>query len=554
MAYRPNILLSFVGNRDPYMEDSDQFGPVLSLLEVRRFSRVVLFCTGASYVERARSVEAIARRDMEFDNFRFVDIELESPIDYEEVFRSLRKRVEALRGDDLHREVSYSVLLDPGTPQMQTAWFLLVRGGFLDATLLQGVPPRFAAGAYRVKEVDFTDSRLPSVTITEPFVDTMSAPLHADAGPPPQSVGGTPYSAGEAASAASPEESAVAHVDGDPIVARSAAFRDVLSQSANAARYDVSVLVQGETGTGKNLIAKHIHQESPRKSAVFMSLNCSAISATLAESTLFGQKKGAFTGATNDRLGYFRAADGGTLFLDEIGDLPVEIQPKLLRILEDGSLSPLGDDREYTVDVRVIAATNHDLEQMVEAGSFRLDLYQRLRQFTIKAPPLRERPADIPLLVAHFADRWNRKYHENKQVSQGAMAKLVAHEWTGNAREISNVVIDMFARARGSVLGEEFLPPYIATATEQPAEGETAADAGDAAAAAAASGTGGGAPTGEVHIPPEGLNIRELVSQLERDYYLAALEKADGNKERAAQYLGITGAAYRKALRERFAL
>ncbi|MFW6223376.1 MAG: RNA repair transcriptional activator RtcR family protein [Spirochaetota bacterium] len=522
MAYRRNILLSFVGNRDPYVEDSDQFGPVLSLLEVRRFSRVVLFCTGASYVERARSVEEIARRDMEFDNFRFVDIELESPIDYEEVFRSLKKRVEALRGDDLHREVSYSVLLDPGTPQMQTAWFLLVRGGFLDATLLQGVPPRFAAGAYRVKEVDFTDSLLPSVTIPEPVVDAMAVS----------------------------QQPVVADVGGEPIVARSEVFRDVLSQSTNAARYDVSVLIQGETGTGKTLIAKHIHEESSRKKGVFLSLNCSAISATLAESTLFGQKKGAFTGASSDRLGYFRSADGGTLFLDEIGDLPVEIQPKLLRVLEDGSLSPLGDDREYTVDVRVIAATNHDLEQMVEDGSFRLDLYQRLRQFTIKVPPLRERPADIPLLVAHFADRWNRRYHENKQVSQGAMAKLVAHEWPGNVREISNVVIDMFARARGSVIGEEFLPAYIGAEAEQPAEDDLGEDA--AAAVAASSGTDGRAPTGRVHIPPEGLNIRELVSQLERDYYLAALEKAEGNKERAAQYLGITGAAYRKALRERF--
>jgi DNA-binding NtrC family response regulator len=513
------------------MEDSDQFGPVLSLLEVRRFSRVVLFCTGPAYVERARSVEEIARRDMEFDNFRFVDIELESPIDYEEVFRSLKKRVEALREDDLHREVSYSVLLDPGTPQMQTAWFLLVRGGFLDATLLQGVPPRFAAGAYRVKEVDFTDSQLPSVTIPEPSIDAVAEPPQA-----------TP----EVASTPPPAESAVAQVDGEPIVARSQAFQDVLSQSANAARYDVSVLIQGESGTGKNLIAKHIHQESPRRHEVFMSLNCSAISATLAESTLFGQKKGAFTGATSDRLGYFRAADGGTLFLDEIGDLPVEIQPKLLRVLEDGSLSPLGDDHEYNVDVRVIAATNHDLEHMVENGTFRLDLYQRLRQFTITAPPLRERPADIPLLVAHFADRWNRKYHENKQVSQEAMAKLVAYDWPGNAREISNVVIDMFARAQGSVIGEAFLPPHITAAADG------TGDAGESEAGAA-SGSDGGGRAGGVHIPPEGLNIRELVSQLERDYYLAALEKADGNKERAAQYLGVTGPAYRKALRERFA-
>jgi DNA-binding NtrC family response regulator len=530
MAASADILLSFVGNRDPYMEDSDQFGPVLSLLEVRRFSRVVLFCTGPAYVERARSVEEIARRDMEFDNFRFVNVELDSPVDYEEVFRALKQRVTAIRDEEAHRRVSYSVLLDPGTPQMQTAWFLLVRGGFLDATLLQGIPPRFAAGAYRVKEVDFTDTELPAVTIREtPAAAVPPAAEHEAAYTPHAAV------------------TAAAEVGGQPVVARSEAFQAVLGEAGRVARYDVSVLIQGETGTGKNLIARYVHEQSPRRDAVFMYLNCSAISATLAESTLFGQKKGAFTGASSDRLGYFRSADGGTLFLDEVGDLPLEIQPKLLRVLEDGRMSPLGDDREYSVDVRIIAATNHDLARMVDEGTFRLDLYERLRQFSIYVPPLRERPADIPLLVAHFADRWNRKYHEGKQLSPEAMAQLIGHDWPGNARDIENLVIDIFARARGGVLGEEFLPLAVAGAGQGRAAGGD-----DGAAPAASQGTDGAVPRGRIHIPAEGINIRELVSQLERDYYFAALEKADGNGERAAQLLGITGAAFRKAMRERF--
>lgn len=546
MAASADILLSFVGNRDPYMEDSDQFGPVLSLLEVRRFSRVVLFCTGPAYVERARSVEEIARRDMEFDNFRFVNVELDSPVDYEEVFRALRQRVTAIRDEEAHRRVSYSVLLDPGTPQMQTAWFLLVRGGFLHATLLQGIPPRFAAGAYRVKEVDFTDTELPAVTISQASAAAVPpAAEHAAAYTPPAPV------------------TAAAEVDGQHIVARSEAFQDVLGEAGRVARYDVSVLIQGETGTGKNLIARYIHERSPRRDAVFMYLNCSAISATLAESTLFGQKKGAFTGASSDRLGYFRSADGGTLFLDEVGDLPLEIQPKLLRVLEDGRMSPLGDDREYSVDVRIIAATNHDLARMVEEGTFRLDLYERLRQFSIYVPPLRERPSDIPLLVAHFADRWNRKYHENKQLSEEAMARLTGHPWPGNARDIENLVIDMFARARGGIIGEEFLPPRLSAyraegvASEDP--GNTSGEVRERAdglrsdGRRVADGDGTGTTPGtRVHIPPEGINIRELISQLERDYYFAALEAADGNGERAAQLLGITGPAFRKAMRERF--
>jgi transcriptional regulator with GAF, ATPase, and Fis domain len=438
-------------------------------------------------------------------------------------------------------------LLDPGTPQMQTAWFLLVRGGFLDARLLQGIPPRFAAGAYRVKEVDFSHTELPTVTIGAPQearADSRAAaePEVGAAGEAEAQVGAGGPAAPEAQREVADAAEVAAAVDGTPIVARSDAFRDTLAQAGDVARYDVSVLIGGETGTGKNLIARYIHQRSPRSEEVFLSLNCSAISATLAESTLFGQKKGAFTGATSDRLGYFRAADGGTLFLDEVGDLPLEIQPKLLRVLEDGSLSPLGDDTEYRVDVRVIAATNHDLEHMVEEGTFRLDLYQRLQQFTIKAPPLRERPDDIPLLVAHFADAWNRKYHENKQVSQEAMAHFVAYEWPGNAREVENVISDMFARARSGTIGDEFLPPRIVSArpgTTTYAVSETASEAPQA-------------NPHDVHIPPEGINIRELISQLERDYYHKALEKAGGNGERAAQLLGITGAAFRKAMRERF--
>ena len=523
MAQATTILLSFVGNRDPHIEESDQYGPVLSLLEARQFGRVILFCTGPDYVERARSVETIARRDLEFDRFSFVDIELESPVDYEEIYEQLAARVEDIKAREAHRNVEFFVLLDPGTPQMQTAWFLLVRSGALEATLLQGVPPRFAAGSYRVKEVDFRETRLPVVTLPEPARAgepaaaslRHRAPTEAKAGP---------------AETAGPWLSRKA----ERIVAASSAIEGVLEEAENVARYDVSVLLEGETGTGKNVIAKRIHQISPRSGQTFAPVNCSAITATLAESMLFGQKKGAYTDAKTDRLGAFRAADGGTLFLDEVGDLPLEIQPKLLRVLEDGTMTPLGEDAVYTVDVRVIAATNHDLAAMVEAGSFRHDLYQRLKQSRITVPPLKERKDDVLPLVELFVDDWNRKYHEDKRFSEDALLALAEYSWPGNVREVSNVVQDCFARARATEVGVDLLSPGVKRAT-----GPGAQDSDQ------------GVRAGSVAIPQEGVNIREILGQLERDYYLEALRLAEGNRERAAQLLGVTGAAFRKAWRER---
>ncbi len=524
-----SILLSFVGNRDPYVEDSDLYGPVLSLLEARQFGRVMLFCTGPSFVERAREVQEVAARDLEFNRFGFVDIDLESPIDYEEIYRRLAEQVATIQEREKHRKVDYSVLLDPGTPQMQTAWFLLVRSGVLDARLLQGIPPRFAAGSYRVKEVDFSDTKLPRV-----------APLGSEDADAISSTEG-PVSRGPLYQATAEPTGSDAYLrlpaTGEPIVAASPAFRAVLDEATRLARYDISVLIEGETGTGKNVIAKQIHELSARNKRVFVSLNCSAISRSLAESTLFGQKKGAFTDAKSDRLGYFRAADGGTLFLDEVGDLPLEIQPKLLRVLEDGSMSPLGDDTEYRVDVRVIAATNHDLDRMVEEGTFRQDLYERLCQVPLVVPPLRERREDVAPLIAHFAAQWNRTYHEDKRMTDEALAALLRYEWPGNVREVANKVRDMFARARGREVGVELLPERIVSAVS------VRGGAGSLKVVA---------PQDDaVRIPPEGINIRELLSQVERDYYHEANRMTDGNGERAAQLLGITGAAFRKAMRER---
>ncbi|TVR94630.1 MAG: hypothetical protein EA428_00215 [Spirochaetaceae bacterium] len=545
MSEGPRILLSFVGNRDPYVTDgfagalsapetrSEVPGPVLSLLETRDFDRVVLFCTGSEYLERARSVATIVENSGGGPRFQYVSLELESPIDYEEIYLSLQQTLTQVLAGHAHESARYSVLLDPGTPQMQTSWFLLVRSGALPAQLLQGVPPRFAGGSYKVKEVQLESSRLPTIQAIAPDVGPISAPSELVLRE------STPAS-----------ERAWITAQLPPVIGRSKAFLDVLDSSVRIAAYDISVLIRGETGSGKGVLARFIHENSDRARGPFVALNCSAVAPSLAESELFGHAKGAFTGATGERLGQFRAADGGTLFLDEIGDLPLDLQPKLLRVLEAKVVVPVGSDKTVATDVRVLAATNRDLEQMIAEGSFRRDLYERLNQMSLILPPLRDRPEDIVLLVQQFIENWNRKYHEQKGLSPETVDHLLAYGWPGNVRELENAVIALCASGRSAEIGPEFLPPAVkaAAAREHGAGGVNGSGADGVAA-------GGTSAAGiKVDLPEDGIELRAVLGEIERAYYLEALERSGGNKERAASLLGISGHAFRKALKERFNL
>jgi formate hydrogenlyase transcriptional activator len=229
---------------------------------------------------------------------------------------------------------------------------------------------------------------------------------------------------------------------GNPdLIGSSEKFQAVLDDVRVVARADCSVLLQGETGTGKEVIAHAIHDSSPRQTGPFVSLNCAAIPAALLESELFGHEKGAFTGAIVQTTGRFQAAHGGTLFLDEIGDLPLELQPKLLRVLQDQQYERLGSTRTLHADVRIVAATNQDLASMVEQKAFRADLYYRLSVFPISLPPLRERREDIPSLVHYFMLKFSRRMGKSiDQVPEGVMEILRAHHWPGNIRELQNFV------------------------------------------------------------------------------------------------------------------
>ena len=239
----------------------------------------------------------------------------------------------------------------------------------------------------------------------------------------------------------------------EEIVGTSAALSAVLKQAEVVAPTESTVLILGETGTGKELIARAIHTISSRSRRAFVKLNCAAIPSGLLESELFGHEKGAFTGAVAQRIGRFELADGGTLFLDEVGDIPVELQPKLLRVLQEHEFERLGSTRTQRVDVRMVAATNRNMEQMVGDKQFREDLYFRLNVFPIRIPPLRERAGDIPLLVRHYVDNYAQRMNKRiETIPEEAMAALCRYSWPGNIRELQNLIERAVILTPGSVL------------------------------------------------------------------------------------------------------
>jgi len=250
------------------------------------------------------------------------------------------------------------------------------------------------------------------------------------------------------------------------IIGKSKAIKEVMELVRKVAPEDTTVLLQGETGTGKELVARAIHKLSPRKNGPYVVVNCAAIPENLLESELFGHRKGAFTGALKDKKGRIEIADGGTLFLDEIGSLSPSLQAKLLRFLETKEIQPLGSEETLRVNVRVIAATNQDLRKKVEEGNFREDLFYRLNVFPIYIPPLRERKEDIPLLANYFLKIYSKKMNKKiEKIEDGAMELLLKYSWPGNVRELENVIERCVVLADSPIVSKEFLP-LITTSQE----------------------------------------------------------------------------------------
>jgi two-component system NtrC family response regulator len=295
------------------------------------------------------------------------------------------------------------------------------------------------------------------------------------------------------------------------IVTAGGPMAEVLSTVARVARTPVSVLLTGESGTGKELVARAIHQAGNRSDEPFVTVNGSALSPSLLESELFGHEKGSFTGADRTRIGRFEAASGGTIFLDEIGDLPAEVQVKLLRVLQERTIERVGSTRPIPVDVRVISATHRDLPEEVQAGRFREDLYYRLAVVQLEIPALRSRRADIPRLVEHFAERYGEMAGATKVFSSEAMDLLVRYDYPGNVRELENIVQRALVLARGDAVTRHDLPDSVREGFSE----------------------GGLFPENPLSLPAQ-------VAELERKMIEDALEEESGNQSRAADRLGIS--------------
>jgi len=304
------------------------------------------------------------------------------------------------------------------------------------------------------------------------------------------------------------------------IIGQSQPMKAVFARIQRAAVVDSTVLILGESGTGKELVAQALHHNSRRRAGPFVAVNCAAVPSTLVESELFGHVRGAFTGATDRRIGRFEQADGGTLFIDEIGDFELSLQAKLLRVLETLTVTPVGGHEDRKVDVRVIAATSRNLVKMVRDGTFRQDLFYRLNVVTIELPPLRDRRDDIPLLVDHFIEEISlTKQTPPRRVDPALMQRLMTYDWPGNVRELRNVLESMMVLAEGEILTERDLPPALFQ------ERSTPVPAGDALA---------------------GLTLKEL----ERQAIICAMRESGGRRTLASRKLGISVRTLQRKLRE----
>lgn len=301
------------------------------------------------------------------------------------------------------------------------------------------------------------------------------------------------------------------------LLGESDAVKTIRALIAKLARSQAPVYISGESGTGKELAARLIHEQGPRSDRPFVAVNCGAIPRELMESEFFGHRKGSFTGAIADKEGLFQAADGGTLFLDEVGDLPLEMQVKLLRAIQEKSIRPVGAQRETAVDVRIISATHKDLQQLVDAGKFRQDLFFRIHVIELHIPPLRERPKDIPLLAEHILNRLARRNDiPVPQLEKSALERLCRHPLPGNVRELENILERAVTLCDEGRIGEDDLPPL--PAQQEPPESE------------------------------EGLPLENYLEEIERKKIVEALEECRWNRTAAAKRLGISFRALRYRL------
>lgn len=492
------VLLTFTGFHDPYSQglvsEEEQPGPVLSLVSAMDFDVVILLATPATLDITSQTRSELETR---FPTMR-VDVRnapLSDPTDYRAILAALRGHVTDVQEE--FEGAAFFIGVASGTPQMHAAWVLLAAAGEIPAKLLHTRPPRFVTrDKPLVNEIDLTADVFPAVRspiIAHPNENSEVPDLNATI--------------------------RQLNIVGDhPEIRKAFEVAGALSDSS------VPILIRGETGTGKELFARLVHLASGRPQNRFVPVNCAAIPEDLVESVLFGHRKGAFTGAIQDQRGKFDLADGGTLFLDELGELPLAAQAKLLRVLQDGIVEPVGAEEGRQVDVRIVAATSRDVAKAIGKGGFREDLYYRLCVGEILLPPLRERRSDIPKLALHLLDRINATMRHPKRLSQDALARLQAHAWPGNVRDLENVIERSARLCRGDVLDADDL-----LITEPVAHAD---------------------PLDALPEPEPGFSMDHFLSGARKQLILRAMEIARGNQSEAARFLGVTPQAVSKFLRQ----
>ncbi|MBV9622916.1 MAG: sigma 54-interacting transcriptional regulator [Acidobacteria bacterium] len=563
MASTFRRLFAFVDPMDPFtigeVAGGEQPGPILSILSARQFESLFLFYTPHTRENALATRDEVRRRHPGCEISAY-ELPVSDPKDYSALMGNLARQIKSLkggsRGTGLRNDGENYVCVSSGTAEMRAAWFLLTATGFLPAKLLQlGSPTRPLFGAPNVKEVRFEmhdwaelrELMMPTEYFASPFKrafgerakrlahkvrelhETAEDPLDCadlDSGVGP--VAGAALPPLEPAAQASAEDhrlspltepEAVGALDEAlqelGIVIGSALMRDAAERAAIAAESTCPVLLLGETGTGKERFATLIHRLSSRRDQRLVAINCAAIPKELAESYLFGHVRGAFTGAAGEKKGVFEEAHETTLFLDEVSELALDIQAKLLRVLQDGVVQRVGSTATHKVDVRIIAATNRDLLREVKERRFREDLYYRLEVVHIQLPPLRQRRTEIAELSVALVQRINQRRQNPRRLSTDALKRLEAYDWPGNVRQLANVLERsvLFAPKQNDVLGPDDL-----LITDAPAPD----------------------PFTGLPEPAPGFSLQQFLNQVRKQLILRALAKCDNNQSDAAKLLGIS--------------
>jgi transcriptional regulator with PAS, ATPase and Fis domain len=484
----PDEQAAVLAGLNPPTPLAGQAGPLKTLVDQERFDEVHLLSAHGSVRNRLYARWLGGKPVLH-------PVKVNDPTDYTEIFQIADAELASVVGLPRSPHEELCIHLSPGTPTMTAIWLLLGKSKYHPASFYQTHD-----GRAWVTQVPFDLM----VDFVPQALRDAYAKLQLLAGQGPQDVEGF-----------------------EGIAGNSRSIRLAVGRARRAALRDVSVLILGESGTGKELFARAVHDASPRRDRPFVAINCAAISRELLESELFGHKKGAFTGAMEDRDGAFQEADGGTLVLDEVGECEPSMQAKLLRVLQPPENNPcqrvfyrVGDSRPLTSDVRIIAATNRDLLDCVARHQFREDLYYRLAVITIKLPPLRDRREDIPLIVGQLLDRINRDFARQqpgfrpRQLSGSAVAFARKHPWPGNVRQLCNTLIQAAVMTDEEVIDRRDLADAIAEVPGQPA-----ADLREL-------------PLGE------GFSLDQLLEEIQRHYLQRAMEEAGGVKRRAAELLG----------------